>query len=605
MIARVVRLTVLAIVLMASLACESSVPAVSGVQGRQQVEDSLYFQDVSNASGLDFVHSNGMTGQLYLAEVIGGGAALVDYDNDGDLDLYLVQGGRLEVLRSNDPGSSVRSASPVDRLFRNEGVSTLGSPMFVDVTVEAGLKAAGYGMGVVAGDFDNDGWIDLYLTNFGVNQLWRNLGRDAAGTVGFEAVAKAGGAGDDGFSTSAAALDFDGDGWLDLYVANYVDYRLEDHRPCRSPSSRPDYCGPQNHPPSQDRLFRNLGPGEGDPIRFVDVTSVAGIVRERGNGLGVVSGDFDSDGLIDLYVANDLMRNLLWHNRGDGTFDNLALEWGAAVNAEGRAEASMGLAAADFDGDGDEDLFMTHLRGETNTAYRNDGSGGFEDVSMAMEASAASRPYTGFGVATLDLENDGDLDIVVANGDVLVIEERLIAGDPFPLGQRNQAFRNDGEGRFTEIPTERWGPAFSGLEVSRGLVAGDLDNDGDDDVVLTNNNGPAYVLLNRAADGSNWLGLRLIDHQRDALGAKVTVQLSDGRRLVRRVRTDGSYCSARDPRVLFGLGSATGVVGVEVEWVSRDTEYWPVAGSELAARRYHTLVRGEGRAGEPYHEGGR
>ncbi len=546
--------------------------------------------DATSASGLDFHHFNGMSGEHYFNEVVGAGAAFFDFDNDGDLDLYLVQGAML------GPGKELTDAlfppakegPPRDRLYRNDLKGS--GPRFVDVTETSGLTAFGYGMGVATGDFDNDGWLDLYVTNYGANQLWRNLGLDEHGGVSFEDVTRSSGAGDDRWSTSVAVLDFDRDGWLDLYVTNYVDFRFENHRYCRSPSSRRDYCGPQNYNGESDLLLRNLGPGEAGAILFEDVTLAAGIGREAGSGLGVVSGDFDGDGWLDLYVANDLMHNVLWRNLGDGSFENVALVSGVAVNAAGKAEASMGLAAGDLDQDGDEDLFMSHLRGETNTAFENTG-GDFHDASSAMGLAVASRSFTGFGVGVFDLENDGDLDLAVANGDIMVIEQQLLAGEPFPLRQPNQLFRNLGDGEFSEVGAELAGSALAALETSRGLAVGDVDNDGDEDLLLTNNNGPARLLVNEAADGSAWVGLRLITEGRDALGARVTAHFTDGSRLMRRVRTDGSYCSARDPRVLFGLPAGKELRSIEVQWPD-GLESWP----PLAPGQYHRLIRGQSSA---------
>ncbi|MCP3963559.1 MAG: CRTAC1 family protein [bacterium] len=542
------------------------------------------FVDRTGESGLDFVHSNGMSGQLYFVEMMGAGGALVDVDNDGDLDVFLVQGGALGPERPVGLG---------DRLYRNDRDGSPAGIAFTDVSSAAGIAGDGYGMGVAVGDYDNDGWPDLYVTNFGPNRLWRNLG--AEGTLAFEDVTAETGTDEPGWSTSATFLDFDRDGWLDLYVASYVDYSLARDVACRSPTGLRDYCGPLTYEARRDRLFRNLG-GEGGRPRFEDVSRATGVQGESERGLGVVSADFDADGWPDLYVGNDMTRNLLWLNRGDGAFSEEALLAGAAVNRQGKAEASMGIAAGDFDGDGDEDLFVTHLRLETNTLYRNVGVEGrvmFEDATTAARLGAGSLESTAFGTLLFDFDNDGALDVLVVNGAVTAVETLVAAGDPFPLHQPNQLFRNAGNGGVFEDVSAAAGSAFERSEVSRGAAAGDVDNDGDLDLLITNNNGPARLLINNAGGRRHWLGLRLLRDPAgwDVLGARATVVLPDGRSLVRRSRTDGSYCSAGDPRLHFGLGDATSVTEVRVDWPDGSRESWIPEGVD----RYLTLVRGEGR----------
>jgi hypothetical protein len=303
-------------------------------------------------------------------------------------------------------------------------------------------------------------------------------------------------------------------------------------------------------------------------------------------------------------VANDGVPNQLWVNQGDGSFQNEALLAGTAVNMEGKPEASMGVDAADFDGDGDDDLFMTHIQGETNTIYVNDGQGWFEDRTLAAGLGAPSKQFTAFGTVWLDYDNDGWLDLFVANGEVRIVPILMRQGEKYPLHQPNQLFRNRGEGRFEEV-TGRAGRVFELSEVSRGAALGDVDNDGDGDILLVNNNGPVRLLLNQIGNRKPWLGLRLVDeHGRDALGARVEVVTDAGRRLWRRVRTEGSYLSANDPRVLVGLGDAQGVKAVRVHWPDGTREDW----SDLAMDRYHRLQQGAGTpqspAKEPSHDRG-
>ena len=555
--------------------CSSS----SGPGSASRVGSGELLIDISARSGLEFVHFNGMSGGLYISEIMGPGAAFLDYDGDGDLDLYLPQGHMLGAAKTVED-ALMPPVAPLplrDRLYRNDLVLVAAGhlePRLVDVTKESGLVATGYGMGVAVGDFDNDGDQDLYLTNHGPNQLWRNNGDGTFSDVTEETASD-----DPRWSVSAAFLDFDEDGWLDLIVVNYVDYQPGSARTCREPGGREDYCGPQAHPPEHDRLLRNRGDGT-----FTDVTLESGIFRSAGSGLGVTVGDFDGDGRSDIYVANDLMRNHLWLNRGDGTFSEQGLERGVALNIEGVAEASMGVDAADVDDDGDLDLFMTHLQGQSNTLYLNDGRGQFLDVSAGSRLAEPSVAYTAFGAAFVDFDADGDLDLLTVNGAVKSLDLLREAGDPFPLHQPNQLFLNDGSGRFEEqLPR----PAVLAIsEVSRGLAIGDVDNDGDADVLISNNAGPARLVGNTTDGNAGWVGVRLVgSHGGSSLpGSSVWLE-SGGRRRLRRARADGSYGSSRDPRVLFGRGRDSGDAALELRWAEGGRTRW----TRLPGDRYLVL----------------
>ena len=546
-----------------------------------------WFTDRAEDAGLDFVHFNGMSGAFYFPEIMPPGVGLLDADNDGDLDVYLVQGQLLGTGTTIDqalfppPGPLPLTG----RLYRNDlavrpdGKRTL---RFTDVTDRSRIAARGGGRGGAAGDVDNDGRVDIYLTNLGPNQLFRNNGD---GT--FSDVSRRSGLDDPAWGVSAAFVDYDRDGWLDLYVGNYVDYSTEADRPCPSETGRLGYCVPQVYRAQPDRLYRNRGDGS-----FVDVTVTAlGGARTFGPALGAATADFDGDGWPDIFVANDGEANQLWMNRRDGTLADAGLLSGTALNGAGAAEGSMGVDAGDFDNDGDEDLFMTHLTTETNTLYVNDGTGLFEDRSALSGLGPPSLDATGFGTAWLDFDNDGRLDVLTVNGRVSRTEER--ANEPFPYDQPKQLFRNLGDGRFEEV-TDRAGAVFAVSEVGRGAAFGDVDNDGDVDVLVGNDGGRVRLLVNEVDNPHHWLGLRLVggdDAPRDMLGARVEVMRSDGTTLWRRARADGSYGSANDPRVHVGLGDTTDVPRVRVHWPSGRVEEW----TDVAIDRWTTLTEGSGR----------
>ncbi len=538
------------------------------------------FVDATESSGIRFQHFNGRNGEFYYPEIIGSGVAVFDYNNDGKLDILVMQGAAL------GPGSNAKAPqqSCTARLYRNDlvvnpdGTRTL---KYTDVTEASGLCSHGYGMGVAIGDYNNDGCADVFITHFGApNQLFRN---NCDGTF-TDVTRQAGVAGNGHWGSSATFVDYDRDGLLDLYVANYVDYRIEGNRKCYASTSARDYCAPSAYKPVPGVLYHNRGDGT-----FEDVSVKSGITRAYGAGLGVMAVDLDGDGWPDIYVANDGNPNQLWINQKNGTFKNEADLRGCAVNADGVAEAGMGVDIADFDGNGTEDIFLTHLTREKSTLFVNRGTGYFEDRSVETGVAAPSIPFTGFGTVFFDYDNDGWLDIVAVNGAVHLIEELKTPQDPYPLQQRKQLFHNLGNGHFEET-TASAGAVFQLVEVGRGLAAGDLDNDGSTDLVVSNNNGSLRVILNRMGSAKPWLGLRLLVGKRDAYGATVEIRRQGAPTLRRRVRADGSYLSANDPRILVGLGDTPQIQSLTVHWPDGRSEAFPVP----PLRQYTTLVQSDG-----------
>lgn len=521
---------------------------------RREPEPAL--RDVAQQAGLTFRHESGSSGKFYLPEIMGSGAAVFDYDSDGDLDVYLVQG----------------PAKSGSRLFRNETVPS-GTLRFTDVTEQSGAGIIGPGMGAAAADYDNDGYVDLYVTSFGANTLLRNNGN---GT--FSNVTQRAGVSDERWSTSAAFLDYDRDGRLDLFVGEYLNYTVAANKPCFAPTGEPDYCNPSIYQGIPSRLFHNNGDGT-----FTDLTSASGIGSASGKALGVVCFDYDADGWIDIYVADDGVANHLWHNK-HGVFEDVALLSGVAYNSDGRAQAGMGVDAADFDDDGAEDLFVTNLIHETNNLFRNDGHGNFVDASAPFGLGPVSRLFTGFGTRFADFDHDGRLDVFVVNGAVTRVEAQR--GSAYPFRQPNQLFLNRGD-RFEESLR------FAVEDVGRGAAVGDLDNDGDLDVIVTNNNGPVRLLLNENGQRVPSLQVRLegVRANRQGLGARVAVLRAGKPALWRRSHTDGSYLSASDSRVHFGLGDAPAHTAIAVHWPDGSREKWPAApGGKL----FITLRQGTG-----------
>jgi hypothetical protein len=561
--------------------CGAEPVAPPGAAAARSASDEPWFTDRAKESGLDFVHVNGASGQLFIPEILAPGSAFFDFDNDGDLDIFIPQGRLLGSRTGGAAPLQVPGTTPLlSRLYRNDlQIRPDGSRAlsFTDVTQESRIQVPGYPMGAAAADVNNDGCVDLFVTGFARNHLFRN-GCDGSFTDIWKDRAP-------DWAVSASFLDYDRDGWLDLYVGNYVHYSLDTPTKCQALSGEPDYCTPQAFRSQAHRLYRNSGNGA-----FVDVSARALPGGAAGPALGVSTADFNQDGWIDIYVANDGAANTLWMNQRDGTFRDTALLAGAALSAEGKPEGSMGVDAGDFDNDGDEDLFMTHLPDEGNNLYVNDGSGMFEDQSTRSGLGPLSLGYTGFGTAWFDYDNDGWLDLFAANGAVSLKSMR--GGGQFPYNEPNRLFRNLANGRFEDV-TSGAGPVFQLSEVSRGASFGDIDNDGDTDVLVTNNNGPVRLLLNGIGHRRHWLGLRIVGDgvARDMIGARVAVTGAGGRTLWRRARSDGSYASANDPRVLFGLGDSTGPIGVRVIWPDGASEEW----SGPTIDRWTTLERGTGR----------
>jgi hypothetical protein len=566
----------------------SSAPAAR--TPRAGVEE--WFTDRARESGLDFIHFNGMTGAFHFPEVIPPGIALLDYDNDGDLDVFVAQGqmlGKQALSEALNPPQVPLTS----RLFRNDLEVHADRPhtlRFTDVTDASGIVVHGYAMGAATGDVNNDGCVDLYVTNLERSQLFRN---DCDGT--FTDVSKKSGAEDLGWSVSASFVDYDRDGWLDLFVGNYVYYNVDADKPClHSIGSLVDYCPPSVYRPQPDHLYHNNRDGT-----FTDVTTAAGMGREFGPALGVSTADFNGDGWVDIYVANDGAPNQLWINRRDGTFTNTALLAGVALGADGEAKGSMGVDAADFDHDGDEDLFVTELAREGHDLYVNDGSGVFAERAASAGIRLSSLPYTGFGAAWFDFDNDGWLDIMTVNGAVRHTADALTRNETFALQQPKQLFRNLGNGRFADV-TDQAGAVLRTPDISRGAAFGDVDNDGDTDVVAATDNGPIRLLINNVGNTRHWIGFRVLGRQgRDIVGARVGIVRpstsalgADAPTVWRRARADGSYASANDPRVLVGLGdTATIIDKVRVEWPDGRVEEW----TNVPLDRYTTLKEGEGR----------
>jgi hypothetical protein len=546
------------------IGCHSSNRSESGTKS----EEPVIFTDITEQSKLLFVHDPAVEGNYFYPEVIGAGGAFLDYDNDGDLDVLLINGAHRSLQGSKTPLK--------DRLFRQD------KGIFLDVTEISGLGDTGYGMGAAVGDIDNDGDVDVYITNYGPDKLYRNNGD---GT--FTDISQQAGISNSSWDTSAVFFDYNRDGFLDIFIANYVVY--DPVVICTDKSGRRDYCGPQAYPAEPDVLYRNNKDGT-----FTDVSAISGIGGVLSRGLGVVSADFNQDHYPDLFVANDQEPNDLWINQHDGTFKNLAMQQGVAVNAMGQPIASMGIALGDPDGDADPDLFITNLRHETNVYFRNSGKLGFQDDTMASGLGADSLPFTGFGTGFFDYDNDGDLDVAVVNG--RVTRGQLLTSDHTAkywdyYAEPNLLYANDSNGRFQNVGDQA-GPFCSEIENSRGLVFGDIDNDGDIDLLITNDGEPARLFRNDMKGKGHWLMVQAKDPllKRDAIGAVITV-LAGGKRLTRFVTPLYSYLSSNDLRVHFGLGKAATVEEIMAEWPDGSSETFP----GVKADQFLVLEKGKGR----------
>jgi enediyne biosynthesis protein E4 len=549
-----------------ALLVDGAIGAAALQRAQPPASPAPVFRDVASQAGLDFIHVNGASDERFLPEITGAGGLFLDFDNDGWLDVFLVDGGSFA-----DPAVARRARH---RLYRNRGDGT-----FEDVTDASNIRHRDYGMGACAGDVDNDGLIDLYITNVGPNVLYRNTGGGR-----FVEVPGAGGADSARWSTSCAFVDVDRDGHLDLFVVNYVDTAIAQNRFCgfAGPPAIRDYCHPLVYPPSQNVLYRNDGRGG-----FDDISMQAGIAPYRGNGLGVAVSDVDDDGWPDIFVANDSTPNFLFHNNQDGSFTEIAGLAGVAVVSDGKPRAGMGTAFGDFLGTGHPGLVVTNHEAEMHSLFANLGGRLFSDVTIPSGVGPATRPYVGFGVVFFDYDNDTRLDIAIVNGHVMANVGQVRARGT--LAQRKLLLRNAGE-RFVDA-TKEAGPGFALEGVGRALAAGDVDNDGDLDLLVLNNGGRPNLLINDGGNAANGLMVQAVGttSNRSGIGTKLTLTTGE-RRQVREVQSGSSYLAQNDLRAHFGLGRAERADRLEIRWPDGSTEVV----ENLAANQLVTVRQGQG-----------
>jgi len=521
----------------------------TGHLATSQMPANVQFVNASAQSGITFQHVNGASPDRHLYEIMSGGGLFFDYDNDGWLDVFLVDGGSLT--------NAAIDKTAQHRLYRNRGNGT-----FQDVSALSGITHAGYGMGACAADVNNDGWIDLYVTSVGTNALYQNN----AGK-GFTDVTKAAGVvGAPMFSASCAFADVDRDGDVDLFVVHYVDARVDNNTFCGDVGRKYRiYCHPLTFAALRNTLYRNNGSGV-----FTDVSKESGILDHRGNGLGVVFGDYDDDGWIDAFVANDSTPNFLFHNEAGRRFSETALLAGVSVASDGMPRAGMGTDFGDYDGDGDLDLFVSNHELEAHTLFRNLGKGLFEDATFPSGVGPATLPYVGFGAVFVDYDNDTDLDLGIVNGHVMNSPGHVRPGAT--EAQRKLLLRNGGGGRLTDVGRQS-GPGFVSERVGRTLVAGDIDNDGDLDLLVTNNGGDTELLRNEGGTGNNAVLIQLVGTKsnRSAVGARVRLT-AGGTTQVREVKAGSSYLGQNDLRVHAGLGKAAKIDRLDVRWPNGQNE---------------------------------
>jgi hypothetical protein len=534
-------------------------------QAPRTKDQELRFTDITSAAGLRFRHNSGAFGKKYLPETLGSGAAFLDVDNDGWQDILLINS-------RNWPGRT--GAPSLSALYRNNRDGT-----FSDVTRQAGLAVEMYGLGVTAADYDNDGHIDIYITCLGPNRLFRNLG----GGKFVDVTARAG-VGDPGFSTSAAWFDYDVDGRLDLFVANYVEWTIDTDLRCTLDGRTKSYCTPESYKGQSSTFYRNKGDGT-----FEDVTKQAGLYDPSSKSLGVALIDYNSDGRMDLFVANDTQPNRLYRNTGDGKFADVGMTAGVAFNEAGVARAGMGVDAADYDGSGRQSLIIGNFSNEMMALYSNEGTGLFIDDAPTSTIGKASLLTLTFACFFFDVDLDGLLDIFAANGhvsdDISVVQPKVT------YAQRPHLFRNLGSKKFEEM-SGRLGAAFQQPVVARGAAYGDVDRDGDLDLLITVNNGPARLLRNDGGNRNAALRVTTVGttSNRDGIGARVRVTLDNGRKVWSMVKTGSSYCSQSELPVTLGLGQAARVASIEVTWPNGRVEMLP----GVAANQTITIQEGKG-----------